>query len=81
MKPQGIEWNCDWEVRTSTFSKYWVGEVRIPVKSLGVEMISDRTTWGFNICRNVPVAKENSCWSPMNKRFHDPLLFGEIGFE
>jgi len=79
--PRRMSWNANWDVKTSTQSSQWVGEARILITGLVREGIKIGDAWGLNVCRNDTISKQFSSWSPLEHKFHEPLLFGEIRFE
>ena len=60
-----ISWDPVWEVKTSTDTKGWTAEFRIPFTQLRFE--KNNTTWGFQVWRGLQRSAEFSYWSPYPK--------------
>jgi hypothetical protein len=56
-----MQWDATWEVRTRRSEEGWAAEFAIPFKSLNFP--AERTTWGFNIARNIQRKLEDDRWS------------------
>ncbi|MDD5698753.1 MAG: sugar-binding protein [Victivallaceae bacterium] len=79
---KNTDWNGAWQAVGSAGKGGWTMEVSIPFKTLGVNNITDGTTWGFNLCRGNPEKNEWSIWScPNGINFHAPEYFGKIKFK
>jgi len=75
------EWNGDWTYKTSTGQGYWEGELSIPIKSIKMNIPTDGSSIGFNICRDQTSGKsESSTWSRLATWYHEPDNFGRIKF-
>ena len=73
-----LQWDATWEVRTRRTNAGWTAEFAIPFKSLSFP--SARTTWGFNIARNIQRKLEDDRWSGarLELRFLQVSEAGEI---
>jgi hypothetical protein len=56
-----MQWDATWEVRTRRTSQGWSAEFAIPFKSLSFP--AGRSTWGFNVARNIQRKLEDLRWS------------------
>jgi hypothetical protein len=63
-------WDAIWQVRTRRTSEGWSAEFAIPFKS--VSFPEDRSTWGFNIARNIYRKLEENRWT--GARLATPFL-------
>jgi hypothetical protein len=73
-----MQWDATWEVRTRRTEQGWTAEFAIPFKSLSFP--SGRSTWGFNIARNIQRKLEDIRWSGarLELRFLQVSEAGEI---
>ena len=55
------EWDAIWNVRTRRTNEGWIAEFAIPFKSLSFP--AGKTTWGFNVARNIYRKLEDGRWS------------------
>jgi hypothetical protein len=65
-------WDCKWESVTKNFGDRWIGEVRIPFKSLRYKTGVDH--WGIQISRNDMKLNEKSAWAPVPRQFPTATL-------
>lgn len=72
--------NADWRVRTSMAKDGWHAEFEIPFSAVNVTAIEPGDTWFVNFCRGERLVSENSSWSTLLKRFHEPENFGKLIF-
>jgi hypothetical protein len=74
-----VGWNGDWVYRASVAGDSWVGELSIPLASLGLKPGTGDLTLGLNLCRDqqLPTARA-SCWSPVSGSFHNTESFGRL---
>ena len=72
------DWDAIWRVRTARTSQGWVAEFAIPFKSLSFPV--NRSTWGFNIARNIYRKLEDNRWSGarLETQFFQVSEAGEI---
>jgi hypothetical protein len=73
-----LEWDAIWTVRTQRTEDGWTAEFAIPFKSLSFP--SNRSTWGFNIARNIQRKLEEDRWSSarLDTQFFQVSEAGEI---
>jgi hypothetical protein len=73
-----MQWDATWEVRTRRTNQGWTAEFAVPFKSLSFP--SGRTTWGFNIARNIQRKLEDLRWSGarLEVRFLQVSEAGEV---
>jgi len=72
-------WNPEWVVATSRGDDFWIAEVSIPFKSLGLSAApEDGMAWGISLNREEKELGENSGWP--NGYFHKPEKFGTLVF-
>jgi len=58
-KHEDDAWDGDWEGRAHVGDGYWSAELAVPYHNLGVTAATD-STWGLNLCRESPEARELS---------------------
>jgi len=58
-------WDTEWEAKTSMTEKYWIAEIRIPLKS--IQYKPDATTWGCNFSRTIRANQEIAWWTPVTE--------------
>ncbi|MGC8977615.1 MAG: sugar-binding protein [Candidatus Ratteibacteria bacterium] len=76
-----FNYNPIWEARTYIEKGYWIAEICIPFKSLGLKKApSEGTVWGLNLGRERYADKELSTWSAVERGFQEPESFGELIF-
>ncbi len=77
------KWNPRIEVGGSVHSEFWVAEIAIPFKELG--LTESGKIWGVNLNRDRPKRNEgqpeSSSWNYTGGRFHAPDRFGKVQFE
>lgn len=90
-KPFGnVHWDSGFEHATSNdpYRHLWMAEMKIPIKSMGVEELKPGDSWRINLYRldghgDDPQRRFLS-WSPLpegeNRSFHQPASFGIIKF-
>lgn len=71
------KWDSDFRFNVVKERGYWTVELEIPVKSMGVNF-EDVGEWGMNIASNRD--GNDSTWSAVGGRFHNPYKFGKINF-
>jgi hypothetical protein len=75
----GVNWNPQWEVKTSLSNFSWIAEIAVPFSSLGsTPQIGD--VWRLNLCRERWVNPELSSWACTKGGFHKPESFGYLIF-
>jgi len=90
-KPFGnVHWDSNFEhaTRIDTFHHVWTAEMKIPVKSMGVNALQAGTFWRLNLYRLDGLGDDPQrrflSWSPLqtgeNRSFHQPASFGIIKF-
>ncbi|MFY0652696.1 MAG: carbohydrate binding family 9 domain-containing protein [Cyclobacteriaceae bacterium] len=60
-------WDTEWEARTSIGVKYWVAEVRIPLKSIQYNPTS--SAWGVNFGRVIRLNQETTWWTNVSESY------------
>src|SRR5262245_35220022 len=63
-----LDWNGDWDVKTSRNSDGWIAEYMIPFTTLRFSN-SPSQEWGLQITRRVPRLNEEAHWSPIPQRY------------
>ena len=90
-KPFGnVHWDSNFEHATQIDAKQhvWTAEMKIPVKSMGVNALRPGMQWRLNFYRldghGDDPQRRFLCWSPLppgeNRSFHQPASFGIITF-
>lgn len=87
--PHNLQWNSGFEhvTQIDAARRLWTVEMRIPVRSMGVQPIRPHSDWRINLYRadgleNGPERRLLS-WSPLlvdNGSFHQPASFGILQF-
>lgn len=62
------EWDGVWEVQSRVTEEGWTAEFAIPFKTLRFTKEAEQV-WGVNFMRRVRHLNEESCWSPLPRRF------------
>ena len=73
-------YNSDWTVRASVGKDGWRAEFEIPFSAVNLAGVAPGDSWFVNFCRGEEPASENSSWSSLLKRFHEPENFGRMVF-
>ena len=60
-------WDCKWDSKVKHFDDRWVGEMRIPFRSVRFKRGSDQ--WHINFSRLDLKLNEKSSWAPMPRQF------------
>ncbi len=85
----GLEWNPDWETKTSITNEFWTVEARIPFHELCFPAEPTATprkgeTWGLMLARDQGAFSEWSRWTSSgiqtNGGFHEVMNFGRLVF-
>ncbi|MEK7400728.1 MAG: DUF5916 domain-containing protein [Gemmatimonadota bacterium] len=63
-----VNWDGNWEVRTSADSLGWYAEFRIPYSTLRYGSGSQQT-WGLNLARSIRRRNEDAYWSFIPRRY------------
>jgi len=88
-RPHNAQWNSGFEHATRVYPArhIWTVEMRIPVRSMGVQRIDPNIAWRINLYRaDGPGSGEKRrllSWSPLaiaNNSFHQPASFGILKF-
>ena len=64
-----LNWDGSWEVATSTDSRGWYAEMRIPFTTLRYGRGGDQT-WGLNFERRIRRNSEEAVWAPIPRQFN-----------
>ena len=64
-----LNWDGSWEVATSTDSRGWYAEMRIPFTTLRYGKGGDQT-WGLNFERRIRRNSEEAVWAPIPRQFN-----------
>ena len=64
-----LNWDGSWEVATSTDSRGWYAEMRIPFTTLRYGAGGDQT-WGVNFERRIRRNSEEAVWAPIPRQFN-----------
>jgi hypothetical protein len=77
-----IAWDCkDCAIKTAKGADFWVVEMAIPFKALGVTKPVAGTRWGANFCHDRKAgAAEKSSWANIGPDWHQVDQFGTIVF-
>jgi len=73
------QWDGDWLVRSARESDAWTVEMSIPFAELDSGP-RQGAPWRVNFPRSEKRLAENSSWSPLDLKFHDPPRFGNMYF-
>ena len=60
-------WDAEWNAETSVTEKFWIAEIRIPLKS--IQFKPEAGNWSCNFSRSVRANNEISWWSPVTQNF------------
>lgn len=73
-------WNSGGKVFSQTFDTYWIVQLQIPLKDLGLTP-NDRIR--MNLCRSERIGTkvEFSSWIPVEESFHETERFAEVCFD
>ena len=63
-----LDWNGNWDVKTSRNSEGWIAEYMIPFTTLRFSN-SPSQEWGLQVTRRVPRINEEAHWSPLPQRY------------
>ncbi len=76
-------WDCkNCTVKAAKGKDFWVVEMAIPFKSLGVTKPVAGTHWGINFARDRKAGNaEKGSWANIGPQWHQPDQFGHIAFE
>ena len=64
-----LNWDGSWQVATSTDSRGWYAEMRIPFTTLRYGAGGDQT-WGVNFERRIRRNSEEAVWAPIPRQFN-----------
>jgi len=73
------KYNPAWWLKTRVSDDRWVGEIALPLRSLGVDRIVPGTRWGFNFCRMENPGSLMGNWTRATNH-RDTRLFGDLVF-
>lgn len=78
-----VAWDCkECAVKTAKGADFWVVQMAIPFKALGVTKPVAGTRWGANFCHDRKAGSaEKSTWANLGPDWHQPDQFGTIVFE
>ncbi len=62
-----LNWDCKWESKVKHYDDKWIGEMRIPFKS--VRYPSGTKIWNANFSRLDLKTNEKSAWAPVPRQF------------
>ncbi len=76
-----LNWDCKWTSKVKHYGNRWVGEMRVPFKS--IRYISGEKTWNANFSRLDLKTNEKSAWAPVPRQFPTSSLAyaGVLKFE
>ncbi len=76
-----LNWDCKWTSKVKHYDNKWIGEMRIPFKS--IRYISGGKTWNANFSRLDLKTNEKSSWAPVPRQFPTSSLAyaGVLKFE
>ena len=74
------EYNPDWQAKASVGEDRWQAEIEIPFPAVGLSSAEPGNAWFVNFCRGERPVSENSSWSNLVKKFHEPENFGRLVF-
>jgi len=60
-------WDTEWEAKTALYEKYWVAEVKIPLKSL--QFKTNTRSWGCNFSRSIRNNQEIVWWQKLTENY------------
>jgi len=67
-----LNWDCKWESKVKHYDDKWIGEMRIPFKS--VRYPSGTKIWNANFSRLDLKTNEKSAWAPVPRQFPTSTL-------
>ena len=73
------QWDGKWLARTARERGAWTVEMQIPFAEVDSRP-SEGGSWKVNFTRSEKRLGENSSWSPVDVRFHDPTRFADMYF-
>ena len=81
-----VNWDSGFTHATRIYTKTWVCEMSIPVKSMGLKQIDPGMNWRINFYRCDGIGNVDQrrllAWSPtLDNSFHIPQRFGTIHFQ
>lgn len=91
-RAKDLGWNAVWTAEAAQDDAAWAGLIRIPFASIGAEVPSTGTVWGFNVGLDRspaqrPVAgwaaeETNLTWADLGQtgQFHEPARLGHLIF-
>lgn len=62
-----LNWDSKWDSKVKHYDNKWIGEMRIPFKS--IRYISNGNTWNVNFSRLDLKTNEKSAWAPVPRQF------------
>ncbi|MCG6189163.1 DUF5916 domain-containing protein [Maribellus maritimus] len=62
-----LNWDCKWESKVKHYENKWIGEMRIPFKS--IRYPSGTKVWNANFSRLDLKTNEKSAWAPVPRQF------------
>ena len=76
-----LNWDCKWESKVEHYNDRWIGEMRIPFKS--IRYPSGTKIWNANFSRLDLKTNEKSSWAPVPRQFPTSSLAyaGVLKFE
>ena len=69
-----LEWSGIWQADAAIVADGWVGEIRIPFKTLSFNQDSD---WGLNFSRKIMSSQQDVSWSSRNQQY-GPSVAGTL---
>ena len=79
IKKHDLSWESNLITKSFIGKDFWSTELAIPLKKISPLKRND--IWRINLNRERKVVEENSCWSYLVKRFHQPKRFGYLAFK
>ena len=73
------QWDPKWLARTAREDDAWTVEMKIPFREVSSRP-REGAPWRVNFTRSQKRLGENSSWSPLDLKFHDPPRFGNMFF-
>lgn len=74
------ELNLSWHAAVKRKADRWCAEIRIPLKLITFENVTDGTAWGINFCRSEIPHDEKSYWNNTGDYFLKPDRYGILVF-
>jgi len=71
-----MDWNAHWDVETSQTDEGWFAEFRIPLSSLGFQVVDDQVTMGLIVYRFIARKNERQIFPAIDPRWGG-LAFGK----